>query len=256
MPETITDKPMDILDFTAMENKQLMVSLVNREAAFDTHSHLQRLFAAPMNEMNAAENDMVIFQLLAFVHYHFLFSTACLLRCHLSEAFASARAAIDAALIAAHIIEDRASQIAYVKREKPFDNYARYLGNRIRSGKKPPHPLVPGLFQTHKKLSTFSAHADFGSFAHRVTMQDHPDGQLAVYYFQFSKDPVERKSYALRLYRTFIDILDVFSDFLVEEQKAVPPVWHQELRALGARVEAEMDEGHVIGSEQFCGEDS
>jgi len=85
--------------------------------------------------MTVHENEVVIFQLLTVTHYHFLFSTACLMRCHLSEAFASARVAIDAALIAAQIIYDRASQTAYAKREKPFDSFARYLGNLIKDKK-------------------------------------------------------------------------------------------------------------------------
>src|SRR5882672_7531897 len=98
-----------------------------------------------MSNATVGENEFVLFQLLTFTHYHFLYALACLMRCHLSEAFASARAAIDAALIAAQIIHDRASQVAYTKREKPFDNFARYLGNLIRDGKPLPLPLVPSL---------------------------------------------------------------------------------------------------------------
>ncbi len=97
------------------------------------------------------------------------------MRCHLSEAFASARAAIDAALIAAQIIHDRASQVAYTKREKPFDNFARHLGNLIRDGKPLPHPLVPALRDLYKTISTFAGHADVGSFVHRVKLtEDYP----------------------------------------------------------------------------------
>jgi hypothetical protein len=54
------------------------------------------------------------------------------------------------------------------RREKPFDNFARYLGNLIREGKALPHPLVPVLFNLHKSLSTFASHADVNSFVHRV----------------------------------------------------------------------------------------
>jgi hypothetical protein len=145
MPHTVVRKPLDLLKFVAVENEQFMISLVKDREAFRAISHIQGLYDAACSNRATSENDMVVFQLLSFTHYHFLFSAACLMRCHLSEAFASARAAIDAALIAAQIIHDRASQVAYTKRKEPFDNFARYLGNLIRYGKPLPHPLVRRL---------------------------------------------------------------------------------------------------------------
>jgi hypothetical protein len=188
--------------------------------------------------MSVDEDDVVIFQMLTFTHYHFLFSTACLMRCHLSEAFASARAAIDGALVAAQIIYDRPSQVAYAKREKPFDNLARYLGSLIKDGKLLPHPLVPRLFDLHKSFSMFASHADVNSFVHRVKISREPGKKvLTVEYFQFSLSEAERKIHALTLFHTFVMILDVFSDFLVTEQKAVPKEWQDQLRGLGQAME-------------------
>lgn len=54
---------------------------------------------------------------------------------------------------------------------------------------------------------------------------------------------VNRRFRGYRHDHTFVMILDVFSDFLVEEQKAVPVEWQNELRQLGEileRVQAEL----------------
>jgi hypothetical protein len=188
---------------------------------------------------------VVIFQLLAFTHYHFPFSTACLMRCHLSEAFASARVAIDAALIGAFIIKDRALQVAYAKREKPFDKLNRHLRNLVRDKKPLPHPLVGELLKLHDKCSTFASHADIGSFVHRLDFAQSPAQSgpvITVEYFQFAKNQTERKIHGFALLFTFVMILDVFSDFLVSEYEVAPPEWKEELHNLGAEIQIRNDE--------------
>jgi hypothetical protein len=97
-----------------------MVSLVQMREEMDFISRVEGLYSAAMTRQQTREDDAVVFQLLTFAHYHLLHTLACQMRCHLSEAFASTRAAIDAALNAAYIIKDRAAQVAFVKREKPF----------------------------------------------------------------------------------------------------------------------------------------
>jgi hypothetical protein len=243
MPHTVVRKPLDLLKFVAVENEQFMISLVKDREAFRAVSHIQGLYDAACSNRATGENDIVVFQLLSFTHYHFLFSATCLMRCHLSEAFTSARVAIDAALIAAQIIHDRASQVAYTKREKPFDNFARYLGNLIRDGKPLPHPLVPTLRDLYKTISTFAGHADVGSFVHRVKLTDDGDQRmLSVEYFQFAHNDTERKIHALTICHTFVMILDVFSDFLVSAQQDVPKEWQDELHGLGQTIERLHDE--------------
>jgi hypothetical protein len=181
----------------------------------------------------------VILQLLTLIHYHFLFATACHLRCHLSEAYASARVAIDAALIAAHIIEDRASQVAYAKREKPFDNLMRHIGQRMKARKPLPHRLVPLLVKQYKLISTFASHADVNTFVHRIrtTRQDGKIAWMGVEYFQFSRNDGERKIHAFSIFHTFVMALDIFAEFLILEKKAVPKKWKAELHNLGKEIE-------------------
>lgn len=220
----------------SLEHEQFLVSIEKNPEELRRINHLQGLYEAALTEAKSDRDVVVLYQLLAFTHYHFLVSFAALMRGHLSEAFASARVAIDAALIGAQIIHDRPSQRAYARREPPFDNYARYLGNLIKDGRPLPHPLVRVLFKLHKKVSTFAAHADVGSFIHRMTVAD--DRRSAVFeYFQFSRNEPERQSHGLTLCHTFVMTLDVFSDFLVMERKQVPAAWQQELRGLGAAVE-------------------
>jgi hypothetical protein len=230
--------PIDLLHFVSMEHEQFLVSLAENRDELRIVSRIQGLYNAAMSEIAVSENDVVVFQLLAFTHYHFLLATASMMRCHLSEGFASVRAAIDGALIGAQIIHDRSSQIAYAKREKPFDNFARYLGNLIKEGKQPPHPLVPTLFSQHKLISTFASHADVGSFVHRVNISNGPSSKMLHFeYFQFAQNETERKIHALTLFHSFVMILDVFSDFLVVEQKAVPKAWVDSLHDLGQAME-------------------
>lgn len=238
MPSSIVRRPLNLLQFVSKENEQFLISLANNRDELRILSHVQGLYEAVLSNIHGDEDDIVVFQLLAFTHYHFLFSTNCLMRCHLSEAFASARAAIDGALIGAQLIHDRTSQVAYTKRAKPFDNFARHLGNLKKDGKPPPHPLVPTLSGLHSQFSRLASHADVDSFVHRVKISDEPEGRtLSVEYFQFSRDESERKIHALTLFHTFVVILDVFSDFLVIEQTAFPKEWQDELRRLGAMIE-------------------
>jgi hypothetical protein len=141
-------------------------------------------------------------------------------------------------LIAAYIIKDRAVQVAYTKREKPFNNFARHLGNLIAAGKPLPYPLMPALIDLQKKISTFAPHADVGSFVHRLRHSEE-DGKplVGLEYFQFARDDNERKLHTYTSLHTFVMVLDVFSDFLVSEQAVVPEAWADQLRKLGAGIE-------------------
>ncbi len=95
MSRTVLKRPPDLFHFIGIEHEQFLISLAKDSDAFRILSHIQGFYDAATSEMSVDKNDIAVFQLLSFTHYHFLFSTACLMRCHLSEAFASARAAID-----------------------------------------------------------------------------------------------------------------------------------------------------------------
>src|SRR5262249_15103676 len=93
--------------------------------------------------------DLIVCQLLGFTHYHFLFATACLLRCHLSEALTRSALQSTARLFAVYIIKDRASQEAYFARRKPFDKLIRHARKPIKEKRldKLPHAQIPSLIE-------------------------------------------------------------------------------------------------------------
>ena len=155
---------------------------------------MQSLYEEALSKIEGKNDDLVLCQLLYFIHFHFLFSHACLMRCHLSEAFGSARAAIDAALIAAQVIHDRPSGRDYLTGEGPFKNYARYLGNLIANGKPLPHPLVRDLIGIQKTLSKFSVQLHiWGFYIRRAAVTgDAGSEALELQYFQLAESTQRR----------------------------------------------------------------
>ena len=235
--------PLDVIKFASIEHEQFLVSLANDKEELALHSHVQGLYAAALNHTEIGVNEMVILQLLVFIHYHFLFSTSCMMRRHLSEAYASTRAAIDAALIAAVIIDDRSKQVEYATKKYPFDGQLnRHLKNLIKDNKPLPHRLVPTLLDSYGKFSMFASHADIGSFVHRVTINKTDSQQDLIFmeYFQFAKNKTERKIHNLTLLHTYVMLLDIFAPFFVAKEKLLPEVWFTEMQELGAHIERQV----------------
>ena len=171
MPENVHDEPLELFRFVSLEHEQFLVAIANERDELRAVNHIQGLYSAALSHTKLTDKaDLIVFQLLGFTHYHFLFSTACLFRCHLAEAFNSLRSAIDGALVAAYIIHDRSMQDAYFNRSKPFDKLMRHIGNFIRDKRldKLPHPQIPTLIAMHEACSRFASHADIDTFAHRM----------------------------------------------------------------------------------------
>src|SRR6266404_1260811 len=149
---------------------------------------------------------------------------------------ASVRVATDAALIASVIIKDRAAQVAYVKREKPFDKLNRHLKNLV-ANRADLHHAVAKLLRLHDLCSSFASHADIKSFVHRIGFtRDGKKRGLEVQYFQFSDNKAQRRVHALNIFYCFVLILDLFADYLVDEQKSVPAEWRDRVVKLGQYV--------------------
>jgi hypothetical protein len=233
----------DLFQFISIENEQFLNTLASFDIEKDILAILQSLYAEVVPKLKINENDIVLYQLLTLTHYHFLFSLSCFMRCHLSEAFASVRVAIDAALVASQIIKHRDSQVAYVKREKPFDKLNRHLKNTVKNGGDL-HHTVPHLLKLHDSVSSFASHADINSFVHRVSFR--PDG-IDLQYFQFSTDESHRKIHVLSIFHCFAMILDVFADFLIDERQQVPADWRQRVHDLGKYIEQQR---HVLKGQE------
>jgi hypothetical protein len=227
---------VNFLEFVGFEETNFLVSLQNMRQEFDAFSHLDGLFQAAIQHAKVPPNRAIVMQLLLFVHYHLFFSTATLLRCHLSEAFASARSAVDAALTAYRIIEGHGTQEEYVEGAKTF----RHTPNYIREArKKDPSlfPLAGHLLKVHGEFSRSASHADFAVFMHRLEIKSSEREMIQLGYFQFPKTSPEAKFYFLALLHTFTVMASVFEEFLVHEVKAVPQEWAQELRRFGISIE-------------------
>lgn len=249
---SMEQKPPDLALFLKLEAQQLDLSWKSEELELRVVAELDKLYAQALSFKSTTEDNLVLFQLLTLTHYHLLFATSCQLRCHLAEAFASTRVAIDAALIAAHIVKDRSAQVAYAKRETPFDNFDRYLGNLIAAKKELPHPLMPILIGHKKTISSFASHADVYAFAHRFKLAKTEDGiydMSGIEYFQTAENHIERRIHTLTICHMFVMVLDVFSSFLIEEVKVVPPEWRTSLTGLGAAIEKQVTvlRDHTLG---------
>ena len=221
-PDDLHKAPPNILDFVSIENQQFLTTMMNCREEMDFISNIQGLYAAAMSNQSADRSKVIIFQLLTLVHYHFLFASTCYMRCHMAEAFNSARIAIDGALVAAQIIHDRSSQLAYVERKKPFDKLIRHYKNLIQHKKPLPHPSIEFLINKHDFFSQIASHADIDTFAHRLDFlkasKEFPNEVMAFQYFQYPHDQASMSHRFLGLLVVFVVTLDVFADFIVGEQ--------------------------------------
>lgn len=230
--------PPDFIQFSNVEAQQLArtIELCPNEMKFI--AKIQELYISAMRGQNANPSEATLLHLLALIHYNFLFSSITYARGHLAEACNSARVAIDAALIAAHIMYDRASQVAYIERKPPFDKLIRHYNNLIRDKKSLPNDLIPVLIKQHNFFSQYSSHADADSFVYRSELLE-TDGLASakISYFQIPQNIDHFKHHFLGLLKTFIVTLDIFSSYFVDERKTSPITWRDELRITGKKIE-------------------
>lgn len=218
---------MDFLDYLGIEEGNLYKSLVNlnEELLF-----LKKLDACYQLLMKRADSiaiedlDLLVFQLLGFVHYHFYFSNNCLLRGHISESFASMRAAIDATFIAYKIVLQPDTATNYLKRKNAFRNIK---GHIKKQNKEDPssYPLAPPLLKAHEACSQFGSHADISTFFNRLetkrTVVDEKENlEMKFFYFQFPVDVEEFYKYFLYLMNHYLMMLALFFELVKERDEA------------------------------------
>ena len=118
----------------------------------------------------------------------------------------------------------------------------RHIGN-LKAAKQPmPHPDVPKLVDLYKTISSLAAHADIGTFLHRIDIQgeaNHPE--LVLKYFQMTFDGPRRTIYGLNLLRIFVMTLELFATFLVGQQECLSLLWREHLHRLGARLQVRFE---------------
>lgn len=156
--------------------------------------------------------------MLHLIYFQFLFSISSMMRCHPSEAFASARVAIDGAVIAALLIHDPISHTAYRERRKPFDKPIRHLRNLVRDGKTPHSRIITELLEDYDQFSRSHSHADIEKLRDRLELLDLDGGfTYNFHFFQIAKHEEMTSLQYLRIANTYLMISLIFSDYLLSK---------------------------------------
>lgn len=235
-------KTVDFLAYLGAEENHFLATFASFRHEFDVFIHLDGLYLKAISHAKAThDDDVIVLQLLLFVHYHYYHSAATLLRCHLSEALSSLRAAIDAGLTAYRIIEDRPSQMQYIQRDKSFQ-YPKSFFQKAHKKNPNTFPLAAPLLNRRDACSRYGSHADIESFAHRLELPKEPGQMLRLHYFQRPKNQREFAWYYLLLMHTFLIILQVFDKFLVQEKRYVTSEWSNSIPQLGKYLEKLMED--------------
>lgn len=242
MSEAAVKEPGDFLEYLGAETGNLLVSLNNHRVEFEMFSRVDHLYRTALGAGPfSSEDDLIIPQLFLLVHYQYWHSAATFLRCHLSDALASMRKAIEAGLTAYRIIEDRPSQIQYVKRDKSFLSHKRYF-NKVWKTDPDAYPLARPLLNHWDACSQYGSHADVDTFFYRVDLPDADSPMLRLHYFQHSKNRWEFGWHFLMLVYTFVIILKVFEKYLVHEKALLPEGWAKSIPEVGKNVEDLIEE--------------
>ncbi len=226
----VSTGPFDLMTFLSYQERNLLVAISRFPTEVKLVAATDKCIQTSVADMSATSDSFLIPQLLAFVSYHFYFSTSSMLRGHLSEAFSSCRVAIDATFHAYRFIKDRASQEAYLNNDKSFRNAKQFFKEALERDSAS-FPLARDLVHLHETCSKFASHADFSTFAHRLSLEEEAQ-QFKIQYFQIPKTPNDFAFYLVSLVRAFIIMMKIFAIYLVEQTKSVPDEWRRQLDEL------------------------
>ena len=219
-------------------------------------NRIERLYSSPFLRMTSLKRDHWIhIWHYQFVCYHLFNSFSCLLRCHLSESYASTRAAIDAALQSYYCIEVPTGSQEYeyfvagedededgdADADADMDSsnhipntdfrYMKAIISRIRRRDPNRFPLAERLLQLYDHFSAYGPHADpktIHAFRTSLTGDSAAGVQFKLNYFQL---PPNRKEFII-WYGLFLDsyfhILKVFKIFLEQNTPTIGTVWERE----------------------------
>ena len=118
--ESRANENFSLVSFLATEEQNLLTSTINLRDEFDSFWQLDQVFRDVLPHLGGNEVSRFICQMMIFVHYHLYFSTTTYLRGHKSEAYSSARVAIDATFHAYRFIKEPTSVSEYLASHKSF----------------------------------------------------------------------------------------------------------------------------------------
>lgn len=231
--------PINIVEFNSIDNQHFITSIINCREEFDLLGELQARYSVVMSNAVVPENLIVIYQMVGLAQYHLLFSFSSLLRMHLSEAWASARVAIDAALIGEHLTRIPLDQERYLNGEKDIQYLVQAYKKLMKKGEMAPHVHIPKLLARYDFCSSHASHADVGVFIHRIRIvKDAEDMRLmSLSPFQVP-EANEYRLIVLDLIADFALVLDMFSEFFKQVRTKLPSNWSESIQHFLAVIEA------------------
>ena len=231
---------LTMFEYVAADEQNFLTTLHNFPTEFDLFGMVTDLYQ--LGEVEIPQQHAVPIQLFNFIRTHLLFSTATLMRCHMSEAQNSVRVAIDAALIAYRIVEGHGTQEEYIEGANSFNQTPRYIKNK-RKHDPDVFPFADHLLNLHSLFSNIASHADFSVFSHRlrITKLEGRREYLQLGFFQRPDDPDEFRFFLLGHLHTFVIMAAIFEELLSSTLRVVPQGWGVNLHALGSTVESRRD---------------
>lgn len=242
---------MDILEYIGVEEQQLLTSIIKLGETLDILKELDIIYQAQLPlAIQYTDDQQFLFDfahswLSRFVHTHLYISSINLFRLHISECFASMRAAIDATLSAYVITKEPNRTAEYIKfnnkRRNIFLNIKKYVkGQNDEDASK--YPLAPPLLASHEMCSQFGAHADFASSFNRLQMIKEKDHEKMKYqanigYFQVPPNDAEFFQYYLKIIDTYLKMLIILHEGSKGKGNITESQWEEAKEAMRFRVQ-------------------
>jgi hypothetical protein len=223
-----------LLEYLGAEETNLLVSINLCKRDMDFFPKLDGLFQEPLKHIdlkikNRAEltNDdrhrMTVLTLYLYVHYHLYSALSTMLRCHLSDALAQTRKAIDAAFTAVRLIREPATLNDYLERHADYRNIKRTVAEANKK-QATEYPDTGPLVEMHEICSQFGSHADVSSFIHRVEITE-PDelgkSLMRLMMFQKPDSDLEFRYYVVQVLASFAQMLWLFGNFVGDLAKGI-----------------------------------
>ncbi len=228
-------EPINIIEFVSVENNNFLTSLINCKQEFDLFCEIDARYRLIMKDVTIPASMPVPLQMFGLAHYHLLFAFSAMMRCHLSEAWNSARIAIDAGLIAEHMTRKPEDQEKYAKSENSPQLIRIYKGLK-KQGKTLPHQAIDNLLEVYDSCSSHASHADVNVFVHRITFPENGNNLLGISPFQAPDDPNTMRKYMLELILVFSSVLSLFDKFTRIIKPDLPEDWEASMNRVVAVV--------------------
>ncbi|MDD2503895.1 MAG: hypothetical protein PHG58_08630 [Clostridia bacterium] len=230
-------------DYLAVEEQNLLTSLVRFPKEIDMFAQLDWIYQFPMKKMTVPEEKTTIASLYLLTHYNLYFSYSCMLRSHLSDSLSAMRTGIDATFTAYRLIKKPDSIDQYLQRKHQYLRIKATIKDEL---KKDPslYPLAPFLINLHEACSQYGSHADIDSFFHRfeIVFTEIPSKiKHNVHYFQFPDNPRSYRFYLTILLKGFYTMFLIYEDF-IKEYLTITEIqkWEETIRSFQDRLQLNM----------------